>query len=170
MDYREYYGEPFRSDLSAVISAVPSGHSTEREYVIQPRTLSTENPIIRKWEQNRINLFATALFYTVLIDQVCHHHFHHLYDEFEKLTRYPKLLGDCPGGCIWGYAHPVMILQSIGSPPGPASNWVASAGLIENSRSVMREEIGSFAENHLPSMDAEIFWEKVVAELPAECT
>lgn len=166
MNYREYYGEPFRKDLNAVISALPSGHSNERQTVVQPRTLSTENRIIKDWSQDRLNLFATALFYTVLVDQVCHYHFNYLYREFEQLTRYPKLLGDCPGGCVWGFGHPRMILHSIGSRPGPATNWIHSVELVEGSQEVMEQEIKSFSEDHLPGLDAEYFWGKVVAELP----
>ena len=166
MDFREYYGETFRRDLNAVISALPSGHSNERQTVIQPRTLSTDNLMIKGWDQNRLNLFATALFYTVLVDQVCHYHFNHLHRDFEQLTRYPKLLGDCPGGCIWGYSHPVMILQSIGSEPGPASNWINRACLVDGSQDVMKEEIIDFCENHLHALDPTAFWGRVLAELP----
>jgi hypothetical protein len=49
--------------------------------------------------------FGVALFFTVLTDMVCFSHFKPYYSNFKSLTRYPKFIGNCPGGCNFHY-HP----------------------------------------------------------------
>ncbi len=168
MDYSEYYGDPFRGDLHAVLGALPSPHTTHtngQNIFVQPRTLSDENPIVRSWDQNRVDLFATALFYTVLIDQVCHHCFRNMHPRFERLTRYPKLIGDCPGACAWNL-HPSTILNCIGATPGRLSGRTRKAKLVDGSREVMRNEVLDFFDKYLPEVDGDAFWAFASDEIP----
>jgi hypothetical protein len=160
MDYSDCYGDPFRGDLHAVLRALPSPHATHtngRDIFVQPRTLSDENPVIRNWDQSHVNLFATALFYTVLIDQVCHYYFRSVHPRFERLTRYPKLTGDCPGACSWNL-HPSTILNGIAATPGCLGNRTRKAKLVDGSREVMRNEVLDFFDKHLPEVDGDAFW------------
>jgi hypothetical protein len=164
MTFREYYGEPFRSDLSAVVTSNPSPHSEADEVTIQPRTLSTENSVIRVWEPERLRLFATALYYTILVDQVCYTHFGSVYSQFKVLTRYPKFRGDCPGGC-YGHIHPMNILKAIGSELGPANNWSGQVILLVEAAEVMHAEVRDFFRTYLRAVDGEHFWRKCVDEM-----
>ena len=167
MKYRDYYRDEFRGDLHAVLSALPSLHKTHtnaRNVFVQPRTLSNENLVIRTWHQQHVDLFATALFYTVLVDQVCHCYFRNLHPRFEHLTRYPKLTGDCPGACFW-HLHPSTILDCIGAKPGRVCNGLRRAMLVDGSREVMRDEVIDFFDRYLPEIDGNAFWDLASVEI-----
>ena len=168
MDYYDYYGDPFREDLHAVLGALPSLHTThtnDLNIFVQPRTLSNESPIIRNWNQYHVDLFATALFYSVLIDQVCHSYFRNVHPRFERLTRYPKLTGDCPGACFW-HLHPSTILNCIGATPGRLCSRSRKAKLVDGSREVMRNEVLDFFDKHLREVDGDAFWALASDEIP----
>ena len=91
-----YYGQQFRDDLHAVLAHAHKTHPHEAgEITIQPRSISTENSVIRSWSDERRAVFASALLLTVLVDQVCFTHFKEVYPQFRALTMYPKLCGDC---------------------------------------------------------------------------
>ncbi|MDL1927938.1 hypothetical protein FCG40_02965 [Fimbriimonadia bacterium ATM] len=165
MTFKEYYGEPFRSDLGAIVASCPSLHSDWQDVVVQPRTLSIENPAINGLTLERRNLFATALFFTVLVDQVCYTHFRAYYPQFRDLTRYPKFRGDCPGGCH-SHLHPKSIFNAIGSPHGPAYNWSGRARFVDDAIEIMRAEVLDFFNTHLNAVDGEDFWRRCVEEMP----
>ena len=162
MTFREYYRDPFRADLVAVVSALPSCHppSEDGGVVIHPRTLSVENPHIRSWGPDRTDHFASALYWTVLVDQVCYTHFKSHYGAFQRLTRYPKFRGNCLG-C--SHLHPRNILNAIGSEPPNA--WSGRARLSNDAVDVMREEIFDFFERHLKAIPPADFWRRCLAEL-----
>ena len=167
MDYSDYYGDPFRGDLHAVLRALPSphaAHSNGQDVFVQPRILSDENPVIRNWDQHHFDLFATALFYTVLIDQVCHYYYRSMHPRFERLTRYPKLRGDCPGVCYLNL-HPSTILDCIGATPSGLCNRTKKAKLVDVSREVMRNEVLDFFDKHLPEIDGDAFWARALDEI-----
>jgi len=116
-------------------------------------------------EPERLRLFATALFFTVLVDQVCYTHFRDIYLEFQSLTRYPKFCGDCPGGC-YHHLHPMSIFETIGSAPGPAYGWSGQTKLLDEAIEVMHAEVLDFSNTYLPSIDGELFWRRCVDEMP----
>jgi hypothetical protein len=45
---------------------------------------------IEKIAPDRRARFLICLYFSVLVDQAVHAHFHHFYSQFEELTRYPK--------------------------------------------------------------------------------
>src|SRR5687768_12368270 len=109
MNLAEYYNGPFRADLGRGIEGRPPVHDHRPgEVTIQPRSISRENMVIRRWPEERRMLFASSLFLTVLSDQVCYTHYPNSYARFRELTRYPKWLGDCPGGC-YNHIHPAVV-------------------------------------------------------------
>jgi len=159
MDYREYYGDPFRGDLASVVLGLPSSHGTEPDggAVLQPRSLSRSNPAIVKMPADRRSLFATALFFTVLVDEVAYTHFRGSYDAFRKLTLYPKLLGDCPGGCHY-HLEPSAIFRALESREGPATGWTGGAAFDEDAVEVMHVEVVDFFRAHQPEVSGAEFW------------
>lgn len=159
MDFREYYGEPFRSDLASVAGGLPSSHGTEPDggAVLQPRSLSRSNLAIVRMSADRRSLFATALFFTVLVDEVAYSHFRGSYDAFRKLTLYPKLLGDCPGGCHY-HLEPSAIFRALDSREGPATGWAGGAEFDEDAVEVMRDEVLDFFRAHVTEVNGEEFW------------
>ena len=165
MTFKEYYGELFRADLDAVVSSGSPSHSAEGEVTIQPRTLSTENPVICSWDRERIDLFSTALFFTVLVDQVCYTYFRYIYTGFQSLTCYPKFRGDCTGGCRF-HLHPKFIFEVITSSPGPAYEWSGTAKLLKEAINVMHFEVIDFFKDHIRCVDGEEFWVRCANELP----
>lgn len=169
MTFREYYHGPFHADLVTVVDASPSPHhpSEHGAVIVQPRTLSAENPHIRAWGPGRTDHFASALYWTVLVDQVCYTHFKVHYGAFQRLTRYPKFRGNCPGGCSYNL-HPRKILNAIGSKPPNA--WLGRAHLSNDAVDVMRNEIFDFFERHVTGIPSRDFWRRCRAELDTDET
>lgn len=159
MDYRDYYGNPFRSDLAAVVNGLRSPHGEEADggAILQPRSLSSANSAIVSMAPERRSLFATALFFTVLVDEVAYTHFQKDYAAFRTLTVYPKLLGDCPGGCHY-HLEPSTIFRAFASPEGPATGWTGAVTFDEEAVEVMRFEVLDFFRVHLPQVSGEEFW------------
>ena len=170
MRFQKYYGEPFRSDLRNVVNGLPPLHdhfSTEHETTVQPRMLSRANQAIRLLGSERLKLFATALYFTVLVDQVMYTHFHSTYPRFKSLTQYPKLRGDCPGGCSW-MVDPSVILVTAGLPPASGERVALSAyaDLVASASPVVELEVTSFFETHMPDVDGTDVWRHCLNNMP----
>jgi len=168
IDLAEYYRGAFRGDLEKVVRHAPPKHEHERgEITIQPRTLSTENRVVRLWDPEWRGLFASALFLTVLVDQVCYSYFRAHYEAFRKLTRYPKFRGDCPGGC-GHHIDPAGVFSALGKAPGswPRDNGLDCKLLPPDLFETIRAEVHSFFPRHLDGIDPNEFWEKCDASVP----
>ena len=167
MDYREYYGDAFRRDLAAVVLGLTSPHGSENDggTVLQPLVLSNENPAIAAMDRARRSLFATALFFTVLVDQVAYTHFRVHYRAFRALTLYPKLVGNCPGGCHYHF-HPTSVFNFFAMFSGPVVMRDQDSLFDESSVEVMRAEVLDFFRVHVPAVDGDEFWDLCLAELP----
>lgn len=169
MQFSEYYGAHFRSDISAIVAGLAQIHEHDPGAIIlQPLTLSSENPAVRALPEERRALFACALFLTIVADQVCYTYFPASYPRFAELTRYPKLKGDCPGGCYTNI-HPRNAF-AIGGRPGARDR-----GILHYQRllppdviSVMRSEVLSFVDEYMPDLSSKAFWTLVDREIPLE--
>lgn len=167
MTFASYYGSQFRGDLQRVLANAHQIHQHD-EVSIQPRSVSKENRVIRMWGEQRNSLFASALFLTVLVDQVCFTHFQEIYPQFRALTMYPKFRGDCPGGC-YRHLHPLSVLRAMGNEPGCALDYYVDPlpydHLAEDFATVLDTEVSAFCEKLLPSLDAEQVLKRCRAEL-----
>lgn len=170
MPFSAYYRQVFRGDLNAVLA---QGWRSGHEGAVQPRMLSTENPVIAAMSEDRLGQFAAALYFTVLVDDVVHKHFRAHYESFHELTRYPKLLGDCPGGCD-GERQPSYVLGVVGERPG---GYVVGYSMgyfprfrraVTNAAGVMQREVIEFFDEYLPDVDGRAVWERCLAELPED--
>jgi hypothetical protein len=169
MQFADYYKSLFRMDLESVMRAAPpSQHRDAAEVMIQPRTLSSENGVIRRWPAERRALFGAAVFLTVLADQVCYTHFQALYPQFRSLTQYPKFHGDCPGACSH-HIHPENVFRCLGSSTGSRRepNAFPYTALPAGTLGSIQAEITAFVRDHLPELGDE-FWSRCEIEIPAE--
>ena len=170
MTFADYYRLRFRDDLTRVIRSAPPPHHLsvgETEVRLQPRTLSDHNETVRSWPAEQRALFGVALFFSVLVDQVCYTYHRNQYEDFRRLTQYPKFVGDCPGGC-YSHLHPSLILEQLGGcagmgyahPPVPITQVLASA------IPVMRREVLEFCRDHMPMLNGSAFWAQCLDEIP----
>lgn len=170
MTFAEYYGDPFRRDINAVYAGLPPIH-VHPEYldvgVLQPRALSRENTVIRAMDADRRPLFGVALYLTLLVDQTFYTYYRPWYAEFAGWTRYPKLRGDCPGGCQ-SHVHPEWVFTSLGQRPGEQDHnaFPQYISTLNAALPVMHEEIVSFFRQYLPVVDGEEVWRHCASELP----
>lgn len=89
MTPKEYYYNQFNRDLQELITKSPGVHQAAKDVhipigEIKPEKISFES------NEHRHHFF-TALMFTFLIDQVMYTHFREDYDDFKKMTQYPKL-------------------------------------------------------------------------------
>ena len=143
------------------------GHGHHDEPTVQPRTLSSENPVIGAMAQERRRCFATALYFTVLIDQVMFTHFQADYDTFRRLTAYPKFRGDCPGSCGY-HIHPENVFAALAQPAGSRKDdWLPEHEvIIREAVPTMKGEVLTFFREHMSNRDGVEVWAECAAEPP----
>lgn len=169
MLFAEYYGEPFRRDLDAVIAGLPPMHLPEGgDVILQPRILDSQNPAVRSLSDKRRALFGAALFLTVVADQVCYSYYPEQYARFRELTRYPKLKGECFGMCHV-HIHPSNALE-VGRRSGGEAHGGTETGaaLPADVLTVMRAEVETFVEQYLPGVSPSEFWGRIDDEIPED--
>ena len=173
MNYREYYGQTFIEDLNAFRAWATASRVSHREnvdgvFAIQPHIIKENSKEIASWGTGRLGLFATALFFIVLVDQVCYTHFHYIYSKFQSLTRYPKLRGPCPGGCQ--NRHPSSIFSWLTPclPQHDINFNLEFAPLVASALPIMKQEVFDFLKQHAPTVDKEAFWEKCAQHVPSQ--
>lgn len=172
MTFDEYYRERFRHDLAAILAAATRSHEHPGDpegATLQPRSLSQENVAIRTLEGEVVVRFATALYFTVLVDEVMYTYYRAHYGTFEDLTRYPKFRGDCPGGCS-SHIHPSNVLRAINQRPGSWSHDTPEdlREVIREAIPVMRREVVEFFPVHLSLVDGVDVWRRCCAESPLD--
>jgi hypothetical protein len=162
MTFADYYRSRFRGDLHSVIQAVPRDHDFGPGVIaLQPRTVSAENPAIRNWRIDQRAHFASALFLTVLVDQVCYTYFQAHYNAFRAFTQYPKWRGDCPGACYCNI-DPALVFEYVGrrmrGPDSPEDRALTHA-VASDTVSTMEHEIRMFCTEVMPALNSVAFWE-----------
>lgn len=116
--FSKYYKEKFRNDIHHFFSSVPE--SSKHHDNIDDKTIFTIQleRLTKDFDHLQFLLppdklnFAVALFFTVLVDEVCYSYYRNHYSDFRALTLYPKFIGNCPGGCRY-HLHPVNIFSAI---------------------------------------------------------
>lgn len=100
MNFKEYYNGQFRQDIQTFFSKIPdrSKHTFEDKkiFTIQYQALTKDFNYLEFLTVEQKAYFGTALFFTVLVDQVCYTFFRQYYEKFQKLTLYPKFVGNGP--------------------------------------------------------------------------
>lgn len=167
LSFGRYYRREFRHDLTAVISKgwkCPT--SITDPPGLQPRSVSTENPVIVAMSEGRQNEFALALYLTLLTDRVMCSEFREDYPEFRALTCYPVWKADCPGGCDYRL-EPEHVLYVVGAKPGSPPERIPAERLIalEAARPEFHREIQRFVRDQMPWLGRR-FWQACSERMP----
>jgi hypothetical protein len=172
-NFDNYYNGQFRNDLLKYFSQVPdrSKHTFEdkRIFTVQYQTLSKDFNYLDFLDINQKAYFGTALFFTVLIDQVCFTHFREQYDLFSRMTLYPKFVGNTPSTDrtnfppreIFGAFNYSRDKEKMYNTPN-VEFWT----VFNEAKPIMEREMKDFFNNKLSEIDGQIFWDKCSTELP----
>jgi hypothetical protein len=169
MTFFDYFTGPFRRDLARVIAALPPLHEFPKgEIVVQPRTISLSNPLIRAWTHEHRFLFASGLFSIVLLDQAMYTFHRPHYPRFRRLTMYPKWRGDCISACSY-HIDPSQIFGAIGVRAGsPRSLCSLPTNALPNDFwPTVQREVEAFIASQLPDIDGAEFWQRCWREVPS---
>ena len=176
-NFDEYYNEQFQKDLHTFFATIPDNSKFHEDlegratYSIQYERLTRDfNHLDFLINQpDKIN-FAVALFFTVLVDEVCYTQFREHYESFRKMTFYPKFIGNCPGGCHY-HLHPSDIFAALNYSRKNQMNIISSQplyyyGSFISAVPIIEREIKDFFKIQFPSIDGQTFWIKCVNEFP----
>ena len=162
MEFQAYYKIAFRSDLNTFLSTIPHtslyhhNEETRTTVTIQLDRLTSNHHHLDFLNQaTRLN-FAHALYWTILVDMVMYTHFQASYDSFQKLTNYPKLIGNCTRGC-YNHYHPRNIYDEMDFKMSDEE----INSLIHSTKPFMTEEITSFLRRYMPGIEITSFLNQI---------
>jgi len=167
--FATYYKTKFKKDLNRFFETIPDQSKfhedpqNKEEFSIQFERLARDFDYLNFLSKDEKINFGVALFFTVLIDMVCYTHFKEHYNKFRKLTRYPKLIGSCPGGC---YHHfpPDYIFRAMNHTSARvgehilASDRLDFSGKFQEAIVIMEKETKDFFAEYLTEIDEQKFW------------
>jgi hypothetical protein len=170
-DFKKYYNTKFRDDINRFFSTIPDeskfheDNQNKQIFSIQYERLTPAFGHLNFLDKEGKELFGVALFFTVLIDMVCFSKFKQHYYKFQNFTRYPKFIGNCPGGCQFHHEpRDIFFAMSKGlSPTEPHLNF---RDKFLKAIPTMREETINFFNKYFPEVNGETFWEKCQDEFP----
>lgn len=191
LTFKIYYKEYFRQDMSAFVRQIPikgNKHYDMQNFNIQYFFLTPNYQYLDIVPANRQGYFAVALFWTILIDQVCYSKFQFAYDNFLSKTMYPKFIGNCTAPSLMSSEcghnqHPSKVLLAINDyfdkgnsfdfdreifkkdEVGAKREKIYFDEIFEKSKSVVMEEIKDYFEKHQPEINWEEFWRECVVEI-----
>ena len=100
-----------------------------------------------------------------MTDMVCFSHLKIYYIAFQRLTRYPEFIGNCPGGCRYHF-HPNEIFWAMNKGRQPTDEHLVFYDRFLEAIEIMKFETVSFFTEHLQDIDGESFWTKCKNEFP----
>ncbi len=175
-NFETYYLTKFRQDINQFFSTIPD-QSKFHEDNQNKQTLSIQyERLTREFDHmnflsadDKVN-FGVALFFTVLVDEVCYTHFHSNYETFRRLTLYPKFIGNCLSWCHY-HLHPRDIFNAmnqtqIKSQDNTSFNRLDFYDKFNEAIPIMKTEILNFFKQYLSDVDEQQFWEKCKIEFP----
>lgn len=158
MEFQTYYKTNFRSDLNTFLSMIPDESrfhhniETRSEVTIQLNRLTSNHHHLDFLNKATRLSFAHALYWTILVDMVMYTHFRASYDSFQKLTNYPKLIGNCTRGCYHHY-HPRNIYKEMDFKMSDEE----INSLILSTLPAITQEITSFLKSYMPDINTTQF-------------
>jgi hypothetical protein len=112
--------QDFADDVDWVRRGAPRvpSHEPERPrdaVMLSPELLGPRNHRISSWTTSQSDLFAVGLFWAVLLDQAVYtwRRESHATWAASLPAPFPKLVGDCPGGC-GSHQEPHLALEAVG--------------------------------------------------------
>ena len=170
-DFKTYYNSKFRDDINMFFSTIPD-ESRFHEYTQNKLTFSIQYERLTPafdhldfLDKEGKEYFGVALFFTVLTDMVCFSHFKPYYSIFKNMTRYPKFIGNCPGGCNFHY-HPSDIFFAMNKGRSSTEPHLVFYDKFIEAIETMSNETISFFREHLTEIEGETFWLKCKKEFP----
>lgn len=172
-DFDKYYNGQFRNDLQRFFATIPDDSKFHEDkehkqvYSIQYGRLTKEHNHLDflSTNQDKIN-FAVALFFTILVDEVCYTHFKSDYPTFRQLTRYPKFIGNCLTMCRY-HLHPSDIFIAMNKDrQGSSNGYLVFYDTFFNANPIMERETLDFFSRHLKTINGKEFWEHCTKEFP----
>jgi hypothetical protein len=171
--FSKYYSEKFQKDILKFLSAIPeiSKHTFEDKkiFTIQYQSLSKDFNYLDFLNITEKAFFGTALFFTVLVDQVCFRYFNNRYEKFYKLTLYPKFVGNSASTDRTNL-HPSEIFLAMNysrdEKKKRESIQIQFSEIFREAIPVIERETKGFFSNHLSDIDGNLFWEKCKNEFP----
>lgn len=175
-NFSTYYNFRFREDLNIFFSTIPDQskfHEDNRNkeiYSIQYDRLSSKYKHLNFLTSDEKAKFGVALFFTVLTDMLCYTNYRYSYNKFRQLTRYPKFIGMCPGGCSYHYPPSEIFramnkIQMIQHLPLNQKR-LQFRDTFNEGIPVMEIEIKNFFNENLSEIDGQTFWEQCKSEFP----
>ena len=172
-DFATYYNHKFRQDILRFFSIIPdrSKHTfgDKTIFTIQYQALTKDFNYLDFLDIYEKAFFGTALYFTVLVDQVCYSHFQTHYNKFRSLTLYPKFVGNSPSTdqtnfnpsdifAAFNYSRDELKKQSTPR----IEFWEVFNSSVKH----MEQETLDFFKKHLSEIDGKEFWDKCKNEFP----
>jgi len=172
-NFETYYNGQFRKDIETFFASIPdrSKHTFDDKkiFTVQYQSLTKDFNYLNFLDITQKANFGTALFFTVLVDQVCYTHFGQFYDKFYSKTLYPKFVGNSPSTDRTNFA-PREIFRAFNYSRDDKKMFerpnVEFWEAFNNAISVMENETKDFFKKHLSEVDGNEFWNKCVSEFP----
>jgi hypothetical protein len=176
INFAQYYKDNFRKDINQFFSTIPDASrfhediQNKNTYSIQYERLTHDFDHLNFLNKEEKEFFGVALFFTILTDMVCYTHFKKNYFEFQQQTRYPKFIGNCPGGCHYHF-HPSDIFSAMNFSRMKKDEILAKESLdfylkFIEAVPTMKIEIKNFFKQNMKEINGEDFWNKCVSEFP----
>lgn len=164
----------FRKDINMFFSTIPDesrfheDHDNKKIHSVQFERLTQQHNHLDFLSKEEKEYFGVALFFTILVDEVCYTYFKNDYDKFQDLTNYPKLIGNCRSCCRY-HLHPADVFTAMNRNRrlGSSRKLQFYDKFIE-SIETMELEIVSFFEQYLPEIYGGFFWIMCKNEFPSE--
>lgn len=172
-NFDKYYNGQFRQDIQKFFSKVPdkSKHSFDdpKIFTVQYQNLTKDFNYLDFLDLNQKAYFGTALFFTILVDQVCFTYFRPHYERFQQLTLYPKFVGNSPSTDrtnfpprdIFGAFNYSRDREKMFNTPN-VEFWQS----FNEAKPVMERETKTFFKKFFSEIDEELFWDKCAKEMP----
>ncbi|WP_431107187.1 hypothetical protein [Winogradskyella poriferorum] len=172
-EFDKYYNGMFRQDIQTFFSKIPerSKHTFDdrKIFTVQYQTLTKDFDCLDFLDKEMKAFFGTALFFTVLVDQVCYSHYQDYYNKFQKLTRYPKFVGNSPSTDRTNFP-PIDIFSAFNYSRDKEKMFntenVEFWAVFNKAKPVMKKDTINFFKTHMNEIDGEEFWKKCEQELP----
>jgi hypothetical protein len=179
--FQEYFERQFPADLAAFVEAMPASqrkhfmkspesYSISMNYLVEPRLALHVIPLERR------PYYATALYFTSLMDQAMYQHRQESYERYRRLTDYPKLTGACPGACMY-IAEPTMALTHTNLFDVDETDYIQRrsdtvfrneltlAPILKEGKAYFRQAFPAFLRRHLPHIsDPEALYRRIFSD------
>lgn len=171
--FKDYYHNSFQRHLYTFFSTIPEESKfhedpdDKRLFSIQKERLTLDFTHLDFLSTDQRVNFGVALFFTILVDEVCYTYFKGAYASFQKLTRYPKFIGNCRSGCRFHlHTRDVFSAMNYRKETSLSQPKLDFKPTLREAVAVMEGEVRSFMKQYFPSVDADRFWRLCIEEVP----